>query len=147
MQSEKKAAVMVIEDNAYDFEILQWAFSKSGNQTQLLHFNNGTQALAFLHSTRSQPDQFETPAVILLDLTLQDMDGQEILHAIKTDEHLKHIPVIIWTSSADDERIAACFQQGANSYMIKPNKRENFLQNAEFLQAYYSKTQTRTPMH
>ncbi|GLV55016.1 response regulator [Dictyobacter sp. S3.2.2.5] len=143
MHSANKAAVMVIEDNTYDFEILQWAFTKSGNQTPLQHFRNGTQALDFLHSISSQPEQFAQPAVILLDLTLQDMDGLEILYEIKSDERLKHIPVIIWTSSGNDDRITDCFQQGANSYMIKPTKRENFLQNAQFLQAYCNQTQNK----
>ncbi|GCE22727.1 response regulator [Dictyobacter kobayashii] len=147
MQSEMGSPVMIIEDNNYDFEILQWAFSKLATHTPLLHFKNGEQALAFLQSSNDFLSPSPTPSVILLDLTLQDMDGQEILGIIKRDEKLKKIPVIIWTSSANDERIAACFQLGANSYMIKPTKRENFLQSAKFLQSYWSKTQNETSIY
>ncbi|NJN75498.1 MAG: response regulator, partial [Synechococcaceae cyanobacterium RL_1_2] len=89
---------------------------------KIQHFWDGDEALDFLFQGAQNQGELchSLPNLILLDLNLPGTDGRDILKAIKTHEHLRMIPVVIFTTSASDRDVIACSQNYANSYVIKP---------------------------
>lgn len=113
--------VLVIEDSTEDFTALGRAFRKHGLQNPVLRCEDGDQALEYLqgHGTSSQwPPGL--PAIILLDLNMPGTDGRTVLKTLKQDPQLFKIPVIIFTTSSNNEDIEECYRLGANSYVTKP---------------------------
>lgn len=128
--------LLVIEDNDEDYEIIQWALKKLSIRTPLARGRDGEDAFDYLYK-RGEHANAIRPSLILLDLNLIADDGREVLQEIKQDEDLRSIPVIVWTSSSDPKDIEVCFQQGANSYMLKPMNIEKLLQAVELLNNYW----------
>jgi CheY-like chemotaxis protein len=130
--------LLIVEDSNEDFEafqryLLRWnppSVDEDADSTQsnpassipLYRCVNGEQALAFLYrrDQYANPDSAPRPGLILLDLNLPGTDGREVLCQIKRDSNLKTIPVIVFTTSSSPKDIEACYQKGANSYIIKP---------------------------
>lgn len=113
--------VLVIEDSTEDFTALGRAFRKHGLQNPVLHCEDGDQALEYLqgYGTSSQwPSGL--PAIILLDLNMPGTDGRIVLKILKQDPQLFKIPVIIFTTSSNNEDVEECYRLGANSYVTKP---------------------------
>lgn len=113
--------VLVIEDSTEDFTALGRAFRKHGLQNPVLRCEDGDQALEYLqgYGTSSQwPPGL--PAIILLDLNMPGTDGRTVLKILKQDPQLFKIPVIIFTTSSNNEDIEECYRLGANSYVTKP---------------------------
>jgi CheY-like chemotaxis protein len=129
--------LLIVEDSNEDFEAFQRFLSRwhppssmTAASTQntptsfipLYRCINGEQALAFLfrRDPYTNPDSAPRPGLILLDLNLPGTDGREVLCQIKRDSNLKTIPVIVFTTSSSPKDVEACYQKGANSYIIKP---------------------------
>ncbi|GLV59494.1 response regulator [Dictyobacter sp. S3.2.2.5] len=131
--------ILIVEDNDEDFEVIQWALKKLSITTPIYRCDDGDDALDFLHHTGqyAQKENSPRPALILLDLNLTLMNGQEVLTRIKHDDALKMIPVIIWTTSADPKDIEICFRQGANSYILKPMTFDKLLGAVDLLNQYW----------
>ena len=113
--------VLVIEDSIEDFTALGRAFRKHGLKNPVLRCEDGDQALEYLqgYGTISQwPSGL--PAIILLDLNMPGTDGRTVLKTLKQDPQLFKIPVIIFTTSSNNEDIEECYRLGANSYVTKP---------------------------
>jgi CheY-like chemotaxis protein len=119
--SEKLPLLLVIEDSNEDFEAFQRYVRKSDLKISIHRCIDGDEALEFLLCKGRFADSgLPRPALVVLDLNLPGMDGREILGRIKQDEDLKSIPVVILTTSNNPKDIEACYQQGVNSYIIKP---------------------------
>ncbi len=114
--------LLIVEDSNEDFEALQRYLNQSFSDIPVYRCINGDRALAFLCRTAPyiDPKTSPRPGLILLDLNLPGMDGREVLYKIKQDENLKKIPVVVFTTSNNPKDIEACYQQGVNSYIIKP---------------------------
>lgn len=114
--------LLIIEDSNEDFEAFQRFLRQSPLAIPIYRCLNGDQALAFLYHTDryTDPESAPRPGLILLDLNLPGTDGREVLHRIKQDDDLKSVPVVIFTTSNNPKDIEACYQQGANGYIIKP---------------------------
>jgi CheY-like chemotaxis protein len=115
--------LLVIEDNDEDFEALSRIINLVSTLKLVIHrCIDGDDALDFLDRVgkysnlgdRSYPD------LIILDLNLPGTDGREILATIKQSKTLKTIPVVVFSTSSNPKDIEACYQSGANSYMLKP---------------------------
>ena len=113
--------VLVIEDSAEDFTALGRAFRKHGLRNPVLRCEDGDQALEYLqgYGTSSQWPS-DLPTIILLDLNMPGTDGRSVLEILKQDPQLFKIPVIIFTTSSNNEDIEECYRLGANSYVTKP---------------------------
>jgi len=111
--------ILVIEDNVADFILTKEAFEECRNDIVLDHAINGKQALTYLSEERCANDN-EKPDLILLDLNLPVMDGCSILAELKKNNDVKHIPVIILSSSEANEDIVKSYNLGANCYLVKP---------------------------
>jgi CheY-like chemotaxis protein len=118
--------VLLVEDDPGDVLMTQEAFEehKVGNRLNVV--SDGVDALAYLR--REAPFENATrPDLILLDLNLPKRDGREVLSEIKADESLRHIPVVVLTTSQADEDILRSYQLHANAYVTKPVDFERFI--------------------
>lgn len=131
--------ILIVEDTDEDFEMILWALKKLAIKTPIYRCEDGDEALDFLHHRGKYADSTlaPRPALILLDLNLVLLDGQEVLTQIKLDDELKMIPVVVWTTSDDPKDIEVCFKQGANSYILKPMTSEKVLQAVDLLNQYW----------
>jgi len=117
--------VLLVEDDPGDVLMTREAFDDFVNNN-LDVVNDGAEAIAFLR--KEEPYQeASTPDLILLDLNLPRRDGREVLAEIKADPSLRHIPVVVLTTSAADEDILRSYQLHANAYVTKPVDFENFI--------------------
>jgi two-component system response regulator len=112
--------VLLVEDNPNDEALTLRAFKKSNILNEVVVARDGAEALAFL---LPRDDVCPTPpALILLDLKLPKVDGLEVLQRIRADARTKHIPVVVLTTSAQEEDVVASYNLGANAYVRKPVK-------------------------
>ena len=131
--------VMLIEDNADHAELIIRTLEEHKIANKVRHFFDGQSALDYLFQRGefSNPAESTRPHVILLDLRLPRVDGIEILRAIKNDDVLKCIPVIILTTSDADKDVAKAYYNHANSYLVKPVGFEEFKQLMDNLGHYW----------
>jgi len=113
--------LLVVEDNPADVGLLKEALKESPVPVQLCTVPDGTDALAFLYH-QDRYHEAPRPDLILLDLHLPQLPGQDVLAQIKTDATLKQIPVVVLTSSTKPEDVAQSYQLGANAYVQKPTE-------------------------
>ncbi|MDQ0639942.1 CheY-like chemotaxis protein [Pedobacter sp. W3I1] len=120
--------ILFVEDSKDDANLTIRALKKSGFTNKLHHLTNGAEALDFfyckgIYSSRNQND---LPKLILLDVKMPKVSGIQVLEKIKSDPHLRSIPVVMLTSSNEGPDIEKCFALGANSYIVKPVDSDNF---------------------
>ena len=118
----KQVCILLVEDNPDDVELTLRAFKKNNIQNEVIVANDGAEALDYLFATGAHVgrDTDIMPTVILLDLQLPKIDGLEVLRRIRGDERTKLIPVIILTSSKEEQDLISSYKMGANSYIRKP---------------------------
>jgi CheY-like chemotaxis protein len=115
----KAIEILLVEDNPGDARLTREALSQSKVRNNLHRASDGEEALAFLRRQGSFAGA-PAPDLILLDLNLPRRDGREVLEDIKSDPALKHIPVVILTSSQAEEDIIRSYQLHANCFITKP---------------------------
>jgi CheY-like chemotaxis protein len=118
--------VLLVEDDPGDVLITREAFADNKVHNRLHVVNNGVDAMAFLHR-EGEYAEMPTPDLILLDLNLPRMDGREVLAAIKADELLRLIPVVVLTTSDSDDDVAKSYSLHANAYVTKPVDFDRFI--------------------
>lgn len=131
--------ILLVEDSPEDFEATLRAFRKSGLKNSVVRCEDGDEALDYLHrrGKYADPARSPRPGVILLDLNLPGTDGRQVLSEVKSSEHLRDIPVVVLTTSADERDISACYRAGANSYIQKPVDIDGFMKAIERLNGYW----------
>ena len=131
--------ILLVEDSPEDYEATVRAFKRSGLRNPIVRCEDGDDALDYLfrRGAYASPDQAPRPGVILLDLNLPGTDGREVLQEIKRNDQLRHIPVIVLTTSTDERDVDACYQAGANSYIQKPVDMDGFIRAIERLNGYW----------
>ena len=114
--------ILIVEDNADDEELTIRALKKSNICNRINVVRDGQEALDFVFCTGiyADRDPRDVPQVILLDLNLPKLDGLEVLKRIRADERTSLIPVVILTSSKEEQDLIEGYKFGANSYMRKP---------------------------
>ena len=115
----KPIEILLVEDNPGDARLTREALSLSKVRNNLHRASDGEEAMAFLRRQGAFA-MMPTPDLILLDLNLPRRDGREVLEDIKSDPRLKHIPVVILTSSQAEEDIIRSYQLHANCFITKP---------------------------
>jgi len=117
--------VLVVEDDLGDVALVESAFAEHSIASQLHHVTDGGEALSFLR--REAPyDHVPRPDLILLDLNMPRVDGRQALVQIKTDDDLKSIPTIVFTTSSADSDVIASYTAHANAYVTKPIDLDDF---------------------
>lgn len=119
----------MVEDSPDDVELAMRALRKQHLLNDVIRAEDGAEALDFMYGRGrfEGRDVREQPKLVLLDLKLPKVNGLEVLAVIKSDADLKHIPVVMLTSSREDPDIRQAYELGANSYIVKPVDFEQFL--------------------
>jgi two-component system, response regulator len=131
--------ILLVEDNPNDVELTLRALMKKNIVNPVHVVCDGAEALEYLYARDKYQDRDinHKPKVILLDLKLPKVDGLEVLRTIKGDERLKTIPVVVLTSSREEQDIIASYQLGVNSYIVKPVDFEKFVDAVSNLGLYW----------
>jgi two-component system response regulator len=132
-------SILLVEDNHDDYEATCRAFAKANLRNPIVWCKSGRDALDCLKREGVHKDARDgsRPGLVLLDLNMPGLDGRKTLEAIKQDDALKRIPVIILTTSADERDIQACYQTGANTYVQKPISFEGLIEAIRRLKEYW----------
>jgi two-component system, chemotaxis family, response regulator Rcp1 len=128
--------ILLVEDNPGDARLTREALRDAKVRNNLHVAPDGVEALAFLrrqgkHATAPKPD------LILLDLNLPKKDGREVLEEVKGDEQLRHIPIVILTTSQAERDIAESYRLRANAYVTKPVDLEQFLKVVQSIEHFW----------
>ncbi|MDX5421565.1 MAG: response regulator [Hymenobacteraceae bacterium] len=123
MQSTKRPIIILIaDDDAEDRMLVKEALEESRLTNQIQFVENGEELIDYLHNRGKfeDKDKYPTPGLILLDLNMPKKDGREALKEIKSDEHLRVIPVVVLTTSKAEEDILRTYDLGVSSFIAKP---------------------------
>jgi len=137
MMSEK--VILLVEDNPDDEELTIRALKKNNIQNEVIVARDGVEALDYLFGTGkfAGRDIAKMPSVTLLDLKLPKLDGLEVLKRIRSDERTRFLPVVILTSSKEEQDLVNGYALGANSYIRKPVDFSQFIDAVRQLGLYW----------
>ena len=135
----KNRVILLVEDNPDDEMLTLRAFKKNNIANEVIVARDGAEALEYLFGTGQyeQRDLSIMPAVILLDLKLPKVDGLEVLRRLRADDRIRRLPVVILTSSKEEQDIVSSYDLGANSYIHKPVDFDRFTHAVEQLGLYW----------
>ena len=137
--------IVMIEDDEGHARLIERNIRRSGVNNEILPFTNGTDAVRYLFGSDGTGVEHKDQALlILLDLNLPDMTGIEILTRIKGNSHIKCAPVVVLTTTDDEQEIKRCYELGCNVYITKPVNYENFANAIRQLGLFFSVIQVPT---
>jgi two-component system response regulator len=131
--------VLLVEDNPHDAEMTIRSLKKVNLANNLVHVKDGAEALDFIFAQGkfADRDMATAPKVILLDIKMPKVDGIEVLRQLKSNEATRCIPVVIMTSSKEEQDIISSYELGVNSYVVKPVDFEGFAKAVSQLGLYW----------
>jgi CheY-like chemotaxis protein len=128
--------ILLVEDNPGDVRLTEEALKESKIAVNMRVANDGIEALAMLRREGNYADR-PLPDLILLDLNMPKMDGREVLRHIKSDDRLKHIPVVVLTTSEAEKDIVEAYGQHANCYITKPVELDEFMKIVKSIEGFW----------
>ena len=128
--------ILLVEDSAGDARLAMEALKDSKVDNDIYHVQDGIEAMDFLKK-QGRYKESPRPDLILLDLNLPRMDGREVLAEIKKDEDLKRIPVVVLTTSSDEEDIFRSYNLHANCYITKPIDLNQFIKVIKSIESFW----------
>lgn len=132
----RPAEILLVEDNPGDVELTREALEDAKLCNNLYVVQDGVEAMAFLHR-EGKYSSAPRPDLVLLDLNLPRKDGREVLAAVKADENLRVIPIVVLTTSKADEDVLKSYKLNANSYINKPVDFAGFSQVVRALDTFW----------
>ncbi len=131
--------ILLVEDNPSDIDLTIRAFEKEHITNELVVADDGQQALDYLFCSGQYAGRnpAHLPTLILLDLKLPVIDGLEVLKRIRENKATHRVPVVILTSSKEEQDLAACYDLGVNSYIRKPVDFKQFAEAIKHLSLYW----------
>ena len=131
--------ILLVEDNPDDEELTLRALKKNNIGNNLVVVRDGAEALDFLYCNGAYADRDprELPQVVLLDLKLPKVDGMEVLARIRAEQSTRFLPVVVLTSSREEQDLIKSYQLGANSYVRKPVDFIQFIEAVRQLGLYW----------
>jgi CheY-like chemotaxis protein len=135
----KDEIILLVEDNPDDVELTKRAFHKNNIANNLVVARDGVEALDYLFCRGAYADRNikDTPRLILLDLKLPKLDGLQVLEHMRANECTKLIPVVILTSSKEEQDLISGYKSGANSYVRKPVDFSRFVEAVRHIGLYW----------
>jgi CheY-like chemotaxis protein len=120
--------ILMAEDNPQDVELTIEALDEHNLANQVVAVKDGVEAMEYLNYEGQFKNRKKgNPAVLLLDIKMPRMDGIEVLMAIRKDEKLKTLPVVMLTSSREEPDLKKCYELGVNAYVVKPVNFKDFM--------------------
>lgn len=131
--------ILLVEDNPDDEELTRLALAKNNIANTVHVVRDGVEALDYLfcRGTHAGRNPADLPTVILLDIKLPRIDGLEVLKQLRADERIRLVPVVILTSSKEEQDIISGYRLGANSYIRKPVDFDQFVNAVRQLGLYW----------
>ena len=131
--------ILLVEDNPRDEALTLRALKKSNIVNDVIVARDGVEALDYLFATGAYEgrDTSIFPQLVLLDLKLPKVDGLEVLRRLRDDERTRRLPVVVFTSSSEEEDVIKSYSLGANSYARKPVEFEEFIEATRQLGLYW----------
>ncbi|HAE59559.1 MAG TPA: two-component system response regulator [Anaerolineae bacterium] len=136
MITPQPCSFFLIEDNAADVDLITRVLKKADKSTQIYLAQDGEEAIEMLNNWSGN---IPNPMIVLLDLKLPKIDGLDVLKIIKENSRLKPLPVVVLTSSNQNQDIEKAYLLGANSYVIKAIDFDEFSKAIEMIQKYWSR--------
>jgi CheY-like chemotaxis protein len=131
--------ILLVEDDAKDVELTLTALEEYNLANEVVVVHDGAEALDYLfYRGAFQMRAGDNPAVMLLDLKLPLVDGLEVLKQIKSDEKLRMIPVVVLTSSKEEQDMVTSYKLGVNAYVVKPVHFHEFVNAIKELGAFWA---------
>lgn len=131
--------ILLVEDNPNDVELTLEALAEQNLVNRVIILKDGVEAMEYLLYEGNYKDRKrENPAVLLLDIKMPRMDGLEVLHAIKKNQDLKIIPVVMLTSSREEPDLKKCYDLGVNAYIVKPVNFKDFFEAVKHLGFFWA---------
>ena len=136
LDRSRPAEILLVEDNENDVLLTRQGFKRAKLMVNLHHVRDGEECMAFLRRQGEYVD-VPTPDLILLDLNMPRMDGREVLAELTADEHLRHLPVVILTTSSEEQEILNMYKLRVSSYIVKPVDFDQFLRVIRMISDYW----------
>jgi two-component system, response regulator len=134
----RNGVILLVEDNADDEQLTLRALKKNSIANQVVVARDGAEAIDYLFgSAGGSPELDVLPEVILLDLKLPKIDGLEVLRRLRENERTAHLPVVVLTSSNEEQDLVQSYRLGANSYIRKPVDFGQFTEAVRHLGLYW----------
>lgn len=131
--------ILLVDDSPRDTELALTALEGHRLANEVVALRDGAEALDYLYRRGEFVDRpHGDPAVILLDLKMPKVDGIEVLRQIKGDPALKMIPVVVMTSSREEQDLLNSYQLGVNAYVVKPVNFQSFVEAVEQVGAFWA---------
>jgi CheY-like chemotaxis protein len=131
--------MLLAEDNEHDVELTLSALSENRLANEVVVVRDGAEALDYLYRRgRYQQREEGNPVVVLLDLKMPKVDGLEVLRRIKEDDGLRQIPVVMLTSSREENDLVESYRLGANAYVVKPVEFNRFVEAVRELGVFWA---------
>jgi CheY-like chemotaxis protein len=131
--------ILLVEDDAKDVELILEALKENKLANQVSVVRDGVEALEYLRCEGKYTERKnKNPAVILLDIKMPRMDGFEVLKAIRSDDNLKLIPVVMLTSSREESDLIKSYELGINAYVVKPVDFKEFIDAVKPLGVFWA---------
>jgi CheY-like chemotaxis protein len=139
--SAHQTTILHVEDDLNDALLFRHACNRAGASFQLRSVHDADQAMAYLRGIDAFADrkQHPFPQLILLDLKMPRLSGFDMLSWLRAEETLKHLPVIVLTSSQHEADVKRAYALGANSYLVKPAAFDALVEIARNIQGYWAK--------
>jgi two-component system response regulator len=134
----KEKAILLVEDNPDDEKLTRVALERSNLKNEIRVAHDGPEALAMLHGIEGTPPPEPLPGLVLLDIMLPKIDGIEVLRRIREHPQTKHLPVVLLTSSNEESDRARAYENGANSYVVKPVQLDDFIEAVGQMGLYWT---------
>jgi CheY-like chemotaxis protein len=135
----EKKLILLVEDNPKDEALTLRALKKSKIANSVVVVRDGVEALDYLfgRGAYSDPASHVMPQLVLLDLKLPKVDGLEVLQQVRANERTRRLPIVVFTSSREEEDLLNSYSLGANSYVRKPVEFEEFVEATKQLGLYW----------
>jgi CheY-like chemotaxis protein len=131
--------ILFVDDSPRDTKLAMSAFKEHGLANRVISVEDGEEALDYLYRRGQFADRDdEQPAFIVLDLKMPKVDGLEVLRTVKNDPVLKVIPVVIMTSSCEEQDLVRSYQLGGNAFVVKPVQFPDFVAAVKMLGGFWA---------
>ena len=137
-QDLREVEILLVEDDPADAEMTLRALRRNNLANKVLWVKDGQEALDYIHGSGAYAGRDPAlPRLVMLDLKMPKVGGIEVLRALKAHEPTRSVPVVVMTSSSEEQDVVASYQLGVNSYIVKPVQFETFLETVAKIGLYW----------